>query len=353
MEVARQNILSLHIDNESDVGVCRRKAVSLASQMGFDEVKTGEVAIMVTEMATNVIKHGGGKGKLVICQFCDEQNHNAMEIWCCDSGNGISDFKKVLKDGYTEKDSLGIGLGTIRRFSDEMEINPVLPGSFRDTFFSDSPTFKNCIRTIKYLPNKYWMGTNKNLEIGAASRSKPGEMVNGDSYLVTHLGPGLSVAAVIDGLGHGSEANLASQLARGQIILKSEQPVGALMHHVHNALQGTRGSTIGLLRIDTEIKKISFSGIGNIEGFLFTPEGKKNFLSFGGIMGHNMRTPRIFDFDFNPGNIICMFSDGITSRWKFDEIDWNENSQEIAENILTQFSRPNDDATVLIIRYII
>ncbi|MEI6434831.1 MAG: SpoIIE family protein phosphatase [Bacteroidota bacterium] len=353
MEVTRQNILSLQIENESDVGVCRRKAVSLASQMGFDEVKSGEVAIMVTELVTNVIKHGGGKGKLVICQFSDTQNHSAIEVWCCDSGKGISDFQKVLKDGVTGKDSLGIGMGTIRRFSDEMEINPPVDIEFRDIFFSGIPQFKNCIRTIKYLPGKHWMGTNRNLEIGAASRCKPGELLNGDSYLVTHLGPGLSVASVIDGLGHGSEANLASQLARGQIILKSEQPVGVLMQHVHNALQGTRGSTIGLLRIDNENKKISFSGIGNIEGFLFTPEGKKNFLSFGGIMGHNMRTPRVFDFDFNPGDIICMFSDGITSRWKFDEIDWTENSQKIAENILTQFSRPNDDATVLIIRYII
>ena len=319
--------------------------------MGFDEVKTGEVAIMVTELVTNVIKHGGGKGKLVICQFSDAQNHKAIEVWCCDSGKGISDFKKVLKDGYTGKDSLGIGMGTIRRFSDEMEINPPLALDFRDTYFSGHPLFKNCIRTIKYLPIKYWMGTNKKIEIGAASRCKPGELLNGDSYLVTHLGPNLSVAAVIDGLGHGSEANLASQLAREQIILKSELPVNALMQHIHNSLQGTRGSTIGLIRLDTEAHKLSYSGIGNIEGFVFSPDGKKNLMSYGGIMGHNMRTPRVFDFDFNPGDTICMYSDGITSRWKFDDLDWTEHPQKIAEHIINQFSRPNDDATVLIIRH--
>jgi anti-sigma regulatory factor (Ser/Thr protein kinase) len=321
--------------------------------MGFDEVKTGEVAIMVTEMVTNVIQHGGGKGKLVICQFSDDQHHHAIELWCCDSGKGISDLKQVLKDGFTDKNSLGIGLGTIRRFSDEMELNPPVDAEFKNTFFSDCCNYNNCIRTVKYLPNRYFMGTNRNLQIGAASRSKPGELLNGDSYLVTHLGSELSVAAVIDGLGHGSEANLASQLAREQIILKSEQPVGTLMQHVHKALQGTRGSTIGLVRIDTGKQQISFSGIGNIEGFLYTSEGKKNFLSFGGIMGHNMRTPRVFDFDFKPGDLMCMFSDGITTRWKFDDIDWTANPQKTAELILTQFSRPNDDATVLIIRYII
>ena len=351
MEVNRKNILSLQIDNESDVGVCRRKAVSLASQMGFDEVKTGEVAIMVTELVTNVIKHGGGKGQVVICQYSDTQNHKAIEVWCCDSGKGIGDFQKFSKDGFTKKGSLGIGMGTIRRFSDEMEINPPLDMDLRNTILSGYPHFKNCIRTLKYLPNKNWLGTNRKLEIGAASRCKPGELLNGDSYIVNHMGPNLCIAAVIDGLGHGSEANLASQLAREQIILKSDLPVNTLMQHVHNALQGTRGSTIGLIRLDTELHKLSFSGIGNIEGFLFSPEGKKNFLSFGGIMGHNMRTPRVFDFDFNPGDTICMYSDGITSRWKTDDLEWTEHPQKIAEYIINQFSRPNDDATVLIIRY--
>ncbi len=351
MDVARKNILSLQIDNKSDIGVCRRKAVTLASQMGFDEVKTGEVAIMVTELVTNVIRHGGGNGKLVICHYSDELGHQAIEVWCCDSGIGIPDIQMVLKDGYTGKDSLGIGMGTIRRFSDEMEINPALSPGFSDTYFSGQPPYNNCIRTIKYLPNKRWMGSNRNLEVGAASRSKPGETLNGDSYLVTHLNADLTVTAVIDGLGHGPEANLASQLAREQIILKSDLPVSALMQHIHHALQGTRGTTIGLARIDTRSRKLQFAGIGNIEGFIYSVTGKQNFLSFGGIMGHNMRTPRVFDFNFEPGDLVCMFSDGIISRWKFDNIDWTEHPQKSAENIINNFSRPNDDATVLIIRY--
>jgi len=351
MEVTRKNILSLQIDNDSDVGVCRRKAVNLAAQMGFDEVKTGEVAIMVTELVTNVIRHGGGKGKLVICQFGDAQNHHAIEVWCCDSGKGFNNFRKVLKDGYPGKESLGIGMGTIRRFSDEMEVNPQLAPDFRETYFSGDIPFKNCIRTLKYLPVRHWMGTNRKLEIGAASRSKPGELVNGDSYVVTHLGPDLTMAAVIDGLGHGSEANLASQLAREQIIMKLDLPVSVLMQHVHKSLKGTRGSTIGLVRLDTELRKLAYSGIGNIEGFLHTAEGKKNLMSYGGIMGHNMRTPRVFEFDFNPGDIICMYSDGITTHWKSDDVDWREHPQKCAEHIINQFSRANDDATVLIIRY--
>ncbi|MEA3446021.1 MAG: ATP-binding protein, partial [Bacteroidota bacterium] len=218
MEVKRENILSLQIDNESDVGLCRRKAVGMASQIGFDEVKTGEVAIMVTELVTNVIKHGGGKGKVVICQLNDDKNNKAIEVWCCDSGNGISDFNKALKDGYTVKSSLGIGMGSIQRFSDEIEINPVNSNKFRDTYFAGHPELRNCIRTVKYLPDKLWGGSNKKLEIGAVSRPKPGENLNGDSYLVNHVSVDKSIVSVIDGLGHGREAHIASSLAREKIL---------------------------------------------------------------------------------------------------------------------------------------
>lgn len=301
MEVKRDHILSLPIDNESDIGICRRKGVSLARQMGFGEVKSGEIAILISELVTNVLIHGGGKGKIVICQIEDKENRKAIEIWCCDSGNGIPNFQKAQKDGYTEKDSLGIGLGTVRRFSDELEINPVSSPSFKDSYFSGNHAFKHCIRSRKWVPIKGWVGLNNSLDIGAASRCKPGELLNGDTYLVNHISPDITVSAVIDGLGHGKEANLASEKAKEQIILKSNLPLGKLMEYVHNSIRGTRGTTIGLVRINTDINKLTFSGIGNIESFIMTDRGKKSLLSFGGILGHNMRTPRVFEFDFFAG----------------------------------------------------
>jgi len=351
MEIKRDHILSLQIEDESDVGVCRRKAVSMASKMGFDEVKSGEIAIMVSELVTNVLKHGGGKGKILICQLEDHDNKKAIEVWCCDSGNGISNFQNAMQDGYSGKSSLGLGLGTIRRFSDEMEINPDSPNGFKESYFSGSHDFKHCIRTRKWVPVTSWLGINNKLLIGAASRCKPGEQLNGDAYLVNHSGPDITLAAVIDGLGHGKEAHFASQLAKEQIILKPDLPLDNLMTHIHNSIRGTRGTTIGLARLNTDINTMTFSGIGNIESFLMTAEGKKNLLSYGGIIGHNMRTPRVFELDFIPGDYLCMYSDGITTRWNPGDLDWGKPPQFNAEYILNQYSRPNDDATVLIISH--
>ena len=233
-----------------------------------------------------------------------------------------------------------------------MELDPEILPWMRDTA-SDTVPFSHCIRTVKYLPSLPWIGTNPSIETGFASRAKPGEINNGDSFLVHHFSPGRTIAAVIDGLGHGQEAFRASQLAHDQILMKPDIPLNALMQHIHKSLQATRGATIGILHINTTTGILEFSGIGNIEGFIISHKGRTNFLSYGGIMGHNMRTPRVFNFEFNAGDTACLLSDGITSRWKYEEIPWEGAPQKTADYILHHFSRPNDDATVLILRHVV
>ena len=351
MEIIREQILTLQIEHESDIGVSRRKSVSLAKQLGFDDVKTGEIAIMVTELVTNVLKHGGRKGKILVCELKTNEAQKAIEVWCCDSGPGIPDIEKAIKDGFSNKVSLGIGLGSIRRFSDVFEINPEHTPFIDDNVLNGLETYNTCIRTLKWVPSKKWIGTNRSISIGAASRGKPGEKLNGDCYVVNHISPTKTVAAVIDGLGHGKEAHLASQLAREQIVLKANQPVDMLLQHMNAGTRGTRGLVASIVSIDTDNNKMQFSGIGNIEGFIVSSNEKKNLLSYGGIIGHNMRTPRVFEYSFSPGDYICLSSDGITSRWRHEDFNWKEHPQSIAENLITNYARNNDDATILIIRY--
>lgn len=349
MELIRNHLLNLQIENESDIGVCRRKTVSLSKQLGFDEVKTGEVAILVTEMVTNVIKHGGGEGRILVCEVKSGQRDKGIEIWCCDMGNGIPDLELAMSDGFTNKGTLGIGLGSIRRFSDELEINPVFLRTTGDPRLSGLEAYPNCMRALKWLPARQWQGTNRSLLVGAASRSKPGENLNGDCYTINHMSPEKTLAAVIDGLGHGKEAHLASQLVREQLALHSSLPVNLLLEKTHLSTRGTRGAVIGLAVIDTGMNKLTFSGIGNIEGFILTANGKKNLISFGGILGHKIRTPRLFEFDFHPGDMLFLFSDGITGRWNIDDLDLENHPQQIAEYIINNHARQNDDATILIV----
>lgn len=347
MKVKREQVQILSIDSDSDIGVCRRKAVALAGKMGFDEVKTGEIAILMSELGTNVLKHGGGRGRICISELTDENNRRAIEIFCCDTGKGIPDFDQAISDGFTDKFSLGIGLGSIRRFSDIFE--SVSTRDSNSPLAEFSSLFNHCLRCVKWVPELNWRSSNRKLIVGAASVCKPGETLNGDSYVIAHPGPDRTLAAVIDGLGHGKEAHLASTLLKEQVLLKSELPLSDLMNYLHQSARGTRGAVIGLTFIDTHRSILQFAGIGNIEGFVLTKEGKKSLISFGGILGHHIRSPRMFEYPFNKGDVVCLYSDGLTTRWNPDDIDWTEHPQQIAEKLLTHYSRLNDDTTVLVI----
>jgi anti-sigma regulatory factor (Ser/Thr protein kinase) len=215
MDLIRDQIQMLHIENESGIGECRRKAVGFARQTGFNDIETGEIAIMITEMGTNVLKHGGGKGEFLMCRIRDENSNTGLEFWCCDYGKGFTNIGHAVEDGYTNTNSLGIGMGAIRRLSDEFEINPEKNEEFLALTGGETKDFKNCIRTRKWLQHVKWSGVNHNLMIGVCSKPKPGEQVNGDSYIIIHISPTVTVVAVIDGLGHGKEANVASQSGYG------------------------------------------------------------------------------------------------------------------------------------------
>ena len=50
----------LTIEDPSQVSGARREATNLAETLGFDATAAGDVALVITEIATNILKHGGG-----------------------------------------------------------------------------------------------------------------------------------------------------------------------------------------------------------------------------------------------------------------------------------------------------
>ncbi len=52
----------LHVQDASDSGMARRLVISLCRELDFNEVRTGETALLVTELATNLVKHTAGAG---------------------------------------------------------------------------------------------------------------------------------------------------------------------------------------------------------------------------------------------------------------------------------------------------
>ena len=122
MDLVRDNLFTTSVQGDPDVGECRRKAVGIARELGFPDLQLGEIAIVTTELLTNVIRHGGDEGYCALCTFSDPEGRKGLEIWCYDNGSGISSIVEAVRDGYSSKDSLGIGLGSIQRLSDELDL---------------------------------------------------------------------------------------------------------------------------------------------------------------------------------------------------------------------------------------
>ncbi len=350
MDLSRNQIEKLTIEGVSSVGACRRKVSRFAEKEGFAKIEIEELAIAVTELVTNVLNHGGGKGHLLFYEVKDEPGHKGLEIWCFDYGKGISEAWLAARDGYSSMNSLGIGIGSIKRLSDEFEINPQkLPDSI-ESLLPPHTSIGTSIYLRKWMKEKNWLSVNKSLIIGAASRSKPGETFNGDCYLVQHLSEGISLAAVIDGLGHGKEAHLASQLAKECILSKPNLPLDILMNYIHASIRGTRGATVGMALLKTGMNTLVYTAIGNIEGQVVNEHQARSLTSLGGIVGHNMRTPRIFEYEYQATDTLLLYSDGIASSWQNRAINWQDRPQQIAEDILNHHARINDDATILVLR---
>ncbi len=108
-----KDVVRIPIEEASQVGEARRLAIALARALNFQELDIGKIALQVTELGTNLVKHGE-KGEIILRTLsCLEIQ--GMEILSLDQGPGIPDIQRSLQDGFSTKGSLGIGLGTIQR----------------------------------------------------------------------------------------------------------------------------------------------------------------------------------------------------------------------------------------------
>lgn len=92
----------------------------LAEQLGFNKHDQTLLAIVASELSTNIIKYA--KEGLLIISSLQNHHYNGIEITALDNGPGIQDIEKALAEHYSTGMSLGMGLPAIRRIMDEFRI---------------------------------------------------------------------------------------------------------------------------------------------------------------------------------------------------------------------------------------
>src|SRR5262249_17578764 len=73
-------------------------------------------------MATNIVKHAGTSGGMLIVERFSEAQGAGVELLGIDKGPGMGDVNACLADGFSTAGSSGTGLGAISRQADEFAI---------------------------------------------------------------------------------------------------------------------------------------------------------------------------------------------------------------------------------------
>lgn len=325
----------IEVSETSQTGDARRKATAFAEQLNMSEEQCGQVALVATEMATNLVKHAG-KGHILVQKIL-ANGHAGLRIMSVDKGPGIKDVSRALADGQSTAGSIGSGLGAIQRVPDRFDLYSV-PGS-------------GTVISTEFWDTRHAPHGRCSISVGVVSEPVHGEQVCGDGWAV-HPSADDCVLMVVDGLGHGI---FAAEAAREAERVLAESRRGAslteILEDVHGALRKTRGAAVGVARIDFARRLATFVGVGNISASIVTSTGQSRSLaSYNGTVGQTMGRFQEFTYPWNSDNLFVMHSDGLATRWdlaKYPGISIREPSL-VAAVLHRDFSRERDDVTVLV-----
>jgi RNA polymerase sigma factor (sigma-70 family) len=108
------------IRGDADVVAARKQGRELAAQGGFSATELTIIATAISEIARNIVMFAE-RGEVVV-SLVGENSRQGVTVVARDSGPGIPDLERALKDGYSGYGGMGLGLPGSRRLMDEFEI---------------------------------------------------------------------------------------------------------------------------------------------------------------------------------------------------------------------------------------
>lgn len=325
--------LLITVQELTDVASARRQSLEMARLSGLGPSEAGAVGIVVTEAATNLIKHGGGGD--IIARKLQRGQDPVLEILALDRGKGMADPARCFEDGYSTAGSPGTGLGAIARSSLFHQVYSI-PG--RGTVLvahvgkrSSEPDF---------------------VQAGAISLPYPGEQVCGDAW-AWRTSRGRCRLMIADGLGHGLLASNAARAAADMVTDDRVPETLALMEAMHSKLRPTRGAAVAIADMDFAAAELTFVGVGNIAGSILHESGaRRQMVSMNGTVGHQMPRAQIYRYPLPAHSMVILQSDGLTTHWGFEKYPGLLacDTTVIAAVLMRDFRRSRDDATLVVVR---
>lgn len=321
------------MEEPSRVGEARRHAAQLADDCGLGEVEAGRLAIVVTELATNLVRHAR-QGRLLLSA---RPQRGEVEVIAIDRGPGIPDVDRSLDDGFSTGGTPGTGLGAVRRLAQSFDLHSSVPGGtvvvarVRAAAAPPIPPGDICV--------------------GAVSLAAPGEQVCGDGWGFAVDGATAAVM-VADGLGHGPDASEAAQAALDAFAADPLADPAQMLRQVHERLRATRGAAVMLAQLDAGADGIRSAGAGNVLARVVSGVSDRTILCQHGTAGITIRSPDETRTPWPPHALLVVCTDGIATRWQADLLApvLGRDPALAAALLARDHCRGRDDATVAVLR---
>jgi anti-sigma regulatory factor (Ser/Thr protein kinase) len=323
------------ISNKSYVAFVKREIHKSATAAEFSPARVGIVDLVVSELASNIVKHAGN-GELLY-RFSNENGTPIFEIIGLDNGPGIRDVAHAMKDGVTTTNTLGQGLGALNRLSSRFYVYSI-------------PKWGTVCYSKIYSDPQVTVTEPSGVKVRALNVSKPGQTESGDGFEIT-FSPGHTNIFVGDGLGHGRDARLALQAALTNFRLCTGDDPASTLKYIHGLVKKTRGLVGTAVSIDHRLNKWRICGIGNVATRICEGLVSRTYLSYNGIIG--LRIPGVcknHESDFRGHQCLVMATDGINTRWTLSQFPsiMRYDPIMLAAVIYKECSRRNDDVSILV-----
>ncbi len=321
-----------HVSEFSAVAAARRAGNHLAAMLGLDETVTGKAALVITEAATNILKHAGSGD--ILLRGLAEGDARGIEILAIDKGPGFANLEQAMRDGVSSAGSYGVGMGAMQRMADEFDL------------YADR-THGSALRMAVWAQNASRPAAA--WTIGSVCLPLPSEHECGDAW--GHAWEdGQQLLMVADGLGHGPEAARASQAAVALVQAGKTFAPGPVLQLAHDALRGTRGAAVAVACLDDHTHELRFAGVGNISVSLHAGDASRHLVSHNGIVGSNVRRVQEFSMPLSDDAMLIMHSDGVGTRWDLTRYPGlsQRHPSLIAAVLYRDHGRQRDDASVVV-----
>jgi anti-sigma regulatory factor (Ser/Thr protein kinase) len=320
------------VADPTQVAVARRVASELAGSHGFDESNVGRVALITTEIVTNLLKHAT-RGELVIGRY-DDGSGAGIELIGLDKGEGIANVVRSLEDGYSTAGSPGTGLGAIQRQADQFEI------------FSRLGHGTAILARVADKPHDAASPL-----VGAVVTPYPGETACGDAWAFGVINDKPTLL-MVDGSGHGALAEAAAAVGVQCFRERLSENVTRLMEDIHRALSPTRGAAVAVAQIDHSQQLVRYVGVGNIAGAVLSGGEVRRMVSHNGTAGHIAPRIREFTYPISGTASVLLHSDGLSNRWDMAHYPGLAASHPslVAGVLYRDHRRGRDDAAVVVMR---